>query len=99
MPLLHKVDAVVGQGDVPLPGVNKAEIHLFCQGLAEPGKGAEASMSCWLGTHAPRVIGGGAISRILLRSKEMHKKEPIQPFNGLFRTSSLEQVVGPKHDD
>ena len=40
MPLIRKVDAVIGQGDVPFPCVNKAEIHLFCQGLAEPGKGA-----------------------------------------------------------
>ena len=39
MPLLRKVDAVVGQGDVPLHGIGKADAQLFCQVLTEPGKG------------------------------------------------------------
>ena len=32
-------------------------------------------MSCWLGTHAPRAIGGGVISRSFLRSREMPDTE------------------------
>jgi len=39
VPLLCEVDAVVGQGDVPLPGVSEADAKLFCQGLTELGKG------------------------------------------------------------
>ena len=40
-------------------------------------------MSCGLGTHSPRVTGGGA----------------LQPPGGLLRAPALEQIVGPQHDD
>ena len=33
-------------------------------------KAREPSISCGLGTHSPKVTGGGAISRVLLRSRE-----------------------------
>lgn len=36
VPLLRKVYTVIGQGNVPLSGVGKANTHLFCQGLTEP---------------------------------------------------------------
>lgn len=39
MPLLRKVDAVVGQGDVPLSGVSEADAQMLRQRPAESGKG------------------------------------------------------------
>ena len=149
MALLREVYAVIGQGDVPLPGIGKAGTQPLRQGLAEPGEGAgvinelwagdplaqshwrrcdqqdlvsvqgnarektlqplgsllrakgmshfpasakrvpsrsarvwqsrakvqESSMSCGLGTHSPKAIGGGATSRILFRSREMPERK------------------------
>lgn len=40
VPLLRKVDAVIGQGNDPLPGIGKADTQLLRQGPTEPGKGA-----------------------------------------------------------
>ena len=40
MALLCEVYAVIGQGDAPLSGVDKADVHSFRKGLTEPGKGA-----------------------------------------------------------
>lgn len=39
MPLLRKVDAVIGQGDVSFSGIGKADAQMFRQGLTQLGKG------------------------------------------------------------
>ena len=67
MPLLREMYAVIGQGDVPPSGIGKADDKPLRQGLAM----RESSMSCGLGTHVPWVTDGGAINRILLRSREI----------------------------
>ena len=56
-------------------------------------------MSFALGTHAPRVTGGGAISRTLLGSREMSERNCSNLSAGLLRTSSLEQIVDSQHYD
>lgn len=99
MALLREVDAVIGQGDVPFPGVCKADTHSLRQSLAEPGEGAGAVDELRTGDplaqghrrrcdqQDPTSIQGDA------------GEEPLQPPGGLFRASALEQIVGSQHDD
>ena len=54
MPLLHKVDAVVGQGDVPLPGVGEADAQMLRQGLTEPDKGVGVINELLIGYPCPQ---------------------------------------------
>ena len=71
MTLLREVYAVIGQGDVPLPGIGEAGTQPPRRVWQSRAKVWESSMSCGFGTHSPKAIGGGAINRILLRSKEI----------------------------
>ena len=100
MPLLCEVYAVIGQGDVPLSGVSEADAQLLCQGLTELGKGVGIinELLTW-GPTRPASPAAGAISRILLRFRDMPERNCSMSLNGLFRTFALEQVVGSQHDD
>ena len=99
MALLREVDAVIGKGDAPFPGVGKADAHSLRQGLTEPGKGKGAIDELRAGDpfaqghrrrcdqQDPASIQGDA------------GEEPLQPPGGLLRTPALEQIVGSQHDD
>ena len=99
MPLLHKVDAVVGQGDVPLPGVGEADAQMLRQGLTESDKGVGVINELLAGYPRSQSHRRRGDHQDLASIQGDAREEPIQPFNGLFRTSALEQIVGPKHDD
>ena len=66
MPLLCKVYIVLGQGDVPLSRISKADIPLLRQSVVKMRK---SPMSCGLDTYDLRVTKGGAISRFVSSRK------------------------------
>ena len=99
MPLLRKVDAVVGQGDIPLPGVGKADAQLLRQDLTEPGKGAGIVNELLIRHLRAPLHRRRGDQQELASLQEYAGEKPLQPFSGLSRTSALEQVVGPDHDD
>ena len=98
-PLLRKVDAVIGQEDVPLPGVGEADAQMLRQGLTEPGKGVGVINELLAGYPRSQSHRRRGDHQDLASIQGDAREEPLQPLGGLFRTSSLEQVVGPKHDD
>ena len=99
MPLLCEVYAIIGQGDVPPPGVSKADAHLCRQSLTQLGKGM-GIVNELLSRHprAPLYRRRGD-HQDLASIQGDAREEPLQTHGGLFRASALEQVVGPKHDD
>ena len=100
MPLLRKMDAVVGQGYVPLSSVGKADTQLLRQGLTEPGKGPGIVNELLLvgNPRAPFHRRRGD-HQDLASIQGDAREEPLQPLSGLLRTSTLEQIVGSEHDD
>ena len=99
MSLLRKVYAVIGQWDVPLSGVGKADAHSLCQNPAELGEGAGAVNE--LLTWYPRSQGHrwrcDQQDFALIQGEA--GEEPLQPLDGLLRASTLEQIVGAQHND
>ena len=99
MPLLRKMDAVVGQGYVPLSGVGKADTQLLRQGLTEPDKGPGIVNELLVGNpRAPFHRRRGDQQKFASIQGDA-REEPPQPLSSLVRTSALEQVVGSQHDD
>ena len=99
MPLLCEVYAIIGQGDVPPPGVSKADAHLCRQSLTQLGKGM-GIVNELLARHprAPLYRRRGD-HQDLASIQGDAREEPLQPLSGLLRTSTLEQIVSSEHDD
>jgi hypothetical protein len=91
--------AVIGQGDVPPSGIGKADDKPLRQGLAEPGKNAGVIYE--LRTGHPCSLGHGrrCDQQDLASVQRDSCEEPLQFLSGPLRTTSLEQIVGPQHDD
>ena len=99
MPPLRKVDAVIGQRNVPLPSVGKADVQLFCQVLTEPGKGVRIVNELLVGNPRAPFHRRRGDHQDLASIQGDAREEPLQPLSGLLRTSTLEQIVGSEHDD
>lgn len=99
MALLREVYAVIGQGDVPLPGIGKAGTQLLRQGLAEPGEGAGVINELWAGDPLAQSHWRRCDQQDLVSVQGNAREKTLQPLGSLLRASPQEQVVGPKHDD
>lgn len=99
MPLLRKVDAVVGQGDVPLASVGEADAQLFRQGLTELGKGAGVIHELRAGHPRSQAHRRWGDQQELVSIQGNAGEKPLQSLGGLRWATPLEQIVGPQHHD
>ena len=99
MPLLRKVDAVVGQRDVPLPGVGEADAQMLRQGLTESGIVTGVIDEFLTGDPRAQLYWWWGNQQDFTSIQGYAGEKPLQTHGGLFRASALEQVVGTKHDD
>ena len=99
MPLPRKVDAVVGQSDVPLSGVSETDTQPFCQGLTQLSKGMGIGNELLARYPRSPFHRRRGDHQDLASIQGDAREEPLQPLSGLLRTSTLEQIVGSEHDD
>ena len=95
VPLLCEVYAVIGQGDVSLSSVGKADAQLFLQGLTELGKGAGVIHELRAGHPRSQGHRRWGDQQDLASIQGEAGEKLLQPLSGLLRIWALIDCCSP----
>lgn len=99
MALLREMYAVIGHGDVPVPGVSKANTQPPGRVSTALIKRAGAIDELLVQYPLSQRHGRRCDQQELVPKQINSREEALQLPNSVFGTASLEQVVGSQHDD
>ena len=97
--LLCKMDSIISKGNIPFPGIGKADTKLLGKSAATPCKSAGMVNQLLTGHPLPRSHGRRYDQQNLIRFQRQLGEDVLQFAGSLLRTASLEQIVGTQHEN